>query len=390
MEKEIRKPRILFINSVCGFGSTGRIVSELSKIEDYDTLVCYGRKKDYANVNSYKFANFFDNAFGAIRTILFDNNLNICTLATKRLIRKIKEFNPDIIHLHNLHGYYVNVEMLFKFLKEYNRPVVWTLHDCWPITGYCTVSEYVNCKKYEDKCDNCPLGFSYPFSIFKQNLSKDYFRKKELFNSIDNLILITPSEWMKRLFLSSFLKNKRICVINNGIDLKRFYPSTKKNDKFTVLSVANVWTIDKGSEEIKKIIPLLNKDVELIVVGKNSEQFEKCKTIKHTSDLKELVDLYASSHVLINPTLDENFPTINMESLACGTPVITYKTGGSPEIIDEKSGKIIEKYDYKNMAEYINELKYNYVFNVNDCINRSKLFSTENMIINYKKIYKML
>ena len=115
--------KVLYINSVCGFGSTGRIVADLTKTDDYESLVCFGRKKDFANVNSFQFANFFDNAFGAIRTILFDNNLNICTNATRRLIKRIKEYNPDIIHLHNIHGYYVNVEMLLSFLKEYGKPV---------------------------------------------------------------------------------------------------------------------------------------------------------------------------------------------------------------------------------------------------------------------------
>ena len=382
------KPRILSINSVCGFGSTGRIIAELSKLEDFETLICFGRKKDYANVNSYKFANFFENAFGALGTILFDNNLNICKLATKRLIKKIKEFNPDIIHIHNLHGYYVNIEMLMNFLKEYNKPVVWTLHDCWPTTGYCPTADYVNCKKYQSECKDCPLGFAYPFSIFKQNLKKDFYKKKELFNDLNNLYLVTPSKWMKSIFKSSFMKDKDIRVINNGINLKNFVPSKDKKDKFTILAVANMWTYDRGKEEVKKIIPLLDKDIELICVGNFSDQFEGATPIKHTNNVQELVDLYSSSHALINPTLDENFPTVNMEALACGTPVITYATGGSPEIADEKTGKVIAKGDYEGMAKYINELKNNYVFNSKDCIDRSKLFSTENMVNNYINLYK--
>ena len=382
------KQRILFINSVCGFGSTGRIVADLSKLDDFETLVCFGRKKDYANVNSYKFANFFDNAFGAIRTILFDNNLNICSGATKRLINKIKEFNPDIIHIHNLHGYYVNIEMLMNFLKEYNKPVVWTLHDCWPITGYCPTADYVNCKKYEKGCNDCPLGFAYPFSLFKQNLKKDYEKKNELFNSLDNLCLVTPSKWMKTIFSTSFLKDKNIQVINNGIDLRNFVPSKEKSDKFTVLAVASMWTYDRGKQELQNMIPLIDKDIEVIAVGMWSERFKGCTTIKHTNNVQELVDLYSSSHALINPTLDENFPTVNMEALACGTPVITYATGGSPEIADEKTGKVIAKGDYKAMAEYINELKNNYVFKKEDCIERSKLFSKGNMVNNYSNLYK--
>lgn len=382
------KPRILFINSVCGFGSTGRIVAELSKSEEYDSLVCFGRKKDFANVNSYQFANFFDNAFGALGTILFNNNLNICSIATKRLIKKIKEYNPDIIHLHNIHGYYVNIEMLFKFLKEFNKPVIWTMHDCWATTGYCVSADYLHCDKYTCKCENCPAKFSYPFSLFKQNVTKDFYKKKELFNSLNDLKIVTPSIWMKSITEKSYLKNIKCEVINNGINLSSFKPSKDKNDKFTVISVASMWTYDRGKEEIKKIIPLLDKDIELICVGSQSEQFEGCTTIKHTNSVKELVDLYSSSHILINPTLDDNFPTVNIEALACGTPVFTYKTGGSPEIADEKTGMVFEKGDYKAMAKAINDTKNDYQFNSELCLKRSKRYSTEAMVSSYHKLYK--
>ena len=382
------KPKILYINTVCGYVATGRITAALSKSDEYDSLVCYGRKEDFAKVNSFKFANFFDNAFGAIRTILFDNNLNICKTATKKLINKIKEYNPDIIHIHNLHGYYVNVEMLFKFLKEFNKPVVWTLHDCWPITGYCPTADYVNCKKYEIKCENCPRGFAYPFSLFKQNLDSDYKKKKQLFNDIDNLYLVTPSNFMKSVFERSFLKEKDIRVINNGIDLSNFKPSKEKNKNFSILAVSNVWNEYKGTNDLIKMLPLLDKDINVTIVGKNSNQFNNCNSISYTNNLQELIDLYSSSHILINPTLDDNFPTVNIESLACGTPIVTYKTGGSPEIIDEKTGIVIEKGNYNQMAKVINDLKNNYAFNKEDCLNRAKLFSLENMKDNYLKLYK--
>lgn len=384
------KPRVLYINSVCGFGSTGRIVASLSESDDFETLVCFGRKKDFANVNSFQFANFFDNAFGALGTILFDNNLNICTSATKKLIKKIREFNPDIIHLHNVHGYYVNVEMLFRFLKEYNKPVVWTLHDCWGFTGYCSDAYYVNCEKYKTECKNCDHWFSYPFSILKQNVNKDYLKKKELLKDMENLYLVTPSDWLKGIVSFSFLKNRPICTINNGIDLNDFKPSIKKNDKFTCLAVSNYWTIDKGVNDLKEIVKLLNKDIEVIVVGKDSDSIEGVTSINRTDNKQELIDLYSKAHVLIQPTLDDNLPTVNIESIACGTPVVTYNTGGSPEIINEKTGKVIAKHDFKAMADYINGLQNDYNFKVEDCIDRSKEFSNENMNNKYKELYESL
>lgn len=384
------KPKVLYINSVCGFGSTGKIVVELSKSSEYDSLVCFGRKKDFTNVNSFQFANFFDNAFGALGTILFDNNLNICTSATKKLIKKIKEYNPDIIHLHNVHGYYVHVEMLFKFLKEYGKPVVWTLHDCWPFTGYCTDAYYVNCEKYKTECKNCDHWFAYPFSLFKQNVTKDFLKKKELFKDMDNLTIVTPSKWLGGIVKFSFLKNKRLEVINNGINLSDFKPSKEKNDKFTALAVSSLWTLDKGLDDMNKLIPLLDKDIEVISVGKYSEKIKYGKTIPQTGNKQELIDLYSSAHVLIQPTLDDNLPTVNIESIACGTPVITYNTGGSPEIIDEKTGIVVNKGDYKELAKTINEVKNNYTFKIEECIERSKQFSCENMVTKYNKLYESL
>ena len=364
--------KVLYINSVCGFGSTGRIVADLSKSKNHDSLVCFGRKKDFANVNSYQFASFFDNAIGAIRTILFDNNLNICTNATKRLIKKIKEYKPDIIHLHNIHGYYVNVEMLINFLKKYGKPVVWTMHDCWAFTGYCSDAYYVNCEKYQKECKNCDHWFAYPFSIFKQNVTKDFHKKKKLLNDFDNLTIVTPSRWLGGICNLSFLRNKKIVTVNNGIDLNDFKPSKEKNKKFTVLAVASFWTKDKGSEDLNKLVKLLDKDIEVVVVGNGSDKIEGVKSISHTNNKAELVDLYSSAHVLINPTLDDNFPSVNIESIACGTPVITYRTGGSPEIIDGKTGVVVDKGNYKAMAEVINSLYKNYYFKSEDCVKRSE------------------
>ena len=382
--------KVLYINSVCGFGSTGRIVADLTKTDDYESLVCFGRKKDFANVNSFQFANFFDNAFGAIRTILFDNNLNICTNATKRLIKKIKEYNPDIIHLHNIHGYYVNAEMLINFLKEYGKPVVWTMHDCWAFTGYCSDAYYVNCEKYQKECKNCDHWFAYPFSIFKQNVTKDFYKKKKLLKDFDNLTIVTPSRWLGGICNLSFLRNKKIVTVNNGIDLNDFKPSKEKNKKFTVLAVASFWTKDKGSEDLNKLVKLLDRDIEVVVVGNGSDKIEGVKSISHTNNKAELVDLYSSAHVLINPTLDDNFPSVNIESIACGTPVITYRTGGSPEIIDGKTGVVVDKGNYRAMAEVVNSLYKNYYFRSEDCVERSKRYSKEVMKKEYRKLYESL
>lgn len=381
--------KILYINTVSGYASTGNLIGELTKLEDYESLVCFGRKKDYLNVNSYKFANLMDNALGATQTILFDNNLHICKKATQRLINRIKEYNPDIINIHNLHGYYVNIEMLLTFLKDYGKPVVLTMHDCWALTGYCPHFDYLNCDKYQSECNNCPYGFSYPFSIFKQNVTKDYYEKKKLFNDLD-LTIVVPSMWLKSVVEKSYLKDKKTVVIYNGLDLNTFKKSKNKNDKFTVLAVSSIWTKTKGIDEINKMIPLLDKDIEVITVGLGSEKIKGSKALSRTSSRQELVDLYSSSHVLINPTLQETFGLINVEANACGTPVITYNTGGCPETINNDSGIIVDKYDYKAMAKAINDLKNNYYFDEEKVIENSKRFDKTNMLKGYKELFDSL
>lgn len=385
--------KILYINSVYKFGSTGKIVATLASNLNYESLVCYGRNKNNVdNDNSYRFANFIDNSVAALSTIIFDNNLNLCTKATKKLIKKIKEYNPDIIHLHNLHGYYINVEMLFSFLKDYKKPVVWTLHDCWPFTGYCMYFDLPECNKFETKCENCPKKLSYPFSIFKQQLVRDYKIKKELFNSVEHLTIVTPSEWLKRQVSKSFLKNKRIEVINNGIILPKDKKITnsKKERKLSVLAVANYWTIEKGINELKKIIPLLDKNIQITIVGEFKDKdssFKGCTLINRTDNYSQLEEIYFKNDLFINPTLSDNFPTVNIEALAHGLPIVTYNTGGSPEIIDEFTGIIVNKYDYKKFASVINDLYNDYGFDKNICAERSRLYSLENMVDKYYELY---
>ena len=385
--------KILYINSVYGFGSTGKIVATLASNPNYDSLVCYGRNKNNVDTeNSYRFANFLDNSVAALSTIIFDNNLNLCTKATKKLINKIKEDGPDIIHLHNLHGYYLNVELLFNFLKEYKKPVVWTLHDCWPFTGYCMYFDLPECNKFETKCENCPKKLIYPFSIFKQQVFRDFNRKEELFNSLENLTIVTPSEWLKKQVSKSFLKNIKIKVINNGITLPKDKKTSnsRKKGKLSVLAVANYWTEEKGVNELKKIIPLLDKNIQITIVGELKDKdsvFKGCTLINRTENYSQLEEIYFKNDLFINPTLSDNYPTVNIEALAHGLPIVTYNTGGSPEIIDESTGIVVNKYDYKEFASVINKLCYDNSFVKNNCIERSKLYSLENMIDKYNKLY---
>lgn len=360
--------KILEINSVCGIGSTGRICTDIAKVlseNNHECYIAYGREKapdEYEHI-AKRIGNNRDVNFHVIKSRIFDNSGFGSKRATKKFIKWIIELNPDIIHLHNIHGYYINVEILFNFLKEFNKPVIWTLHDCWPFTGHCTYFDFANCNKWKNnKCGSCPQKMKYPTSLFFDASSRNYEKKKLLFNSIDNLTIVTPSKWLALLVGQSFLKDHAIEVINNGIELNTFKKTnTNVRDKYgltgkrIILAVADGWGPRKGLNDIIRLSKILPEDNKIIMVGLNGNEQEKIPeniiTISRTNNVQELVDLYSSADVFINPTYEDNYPTVNLEAQACGTPVITYRTGGSVESVPQSN--IVNVGDIEALAEKV-------------------------------------
>ena len=346
--------RVLQINSVCGIRSTGRICTDIAKVmieNKNECCIAYGREKipkEYKDV-AKKIGTDYDVKLHAIQARLFDNSGFGSKKATKNLIKWIAEWNPDIIHLHNIHGYYINIEILFNFLSEYKKPVIWTLHDCWAFTGHCTYFDYIGCEKWRNSiCGNCPQKKKYPCSLFLDFSSKNFRKKRELFNSIDNLTIVTPSKWLGKLVGQSFFKHYPVEIIHNGVDLDIFKRSTNNIrerygliGKKIILAVADGWGPRKGFDDIIKISRVLPEDNKIIMVGFSGNEQEKVPeniiTISRTNNVQELVELYSSADVFINPTYEDNYPTVNLEAQACGTPVITYNTGGSIESVPEEN-----------------------------------------------------
>lgn len=330
-----------------------------------------------------------------LESLIFDREGLSSRSATKKLIDKIKNIRPDIVHLHNIHDHWLNYQMLFEYLNSTNIKIIWTFHDCWAFTGHCFHFVTKGCERWKTGCYDCLLQREYPKSYIDRS-KKNYRLKKELFTANKNLTIVACSEWMADLVRLSFFKDNRIEVINNGIDLDVFKPCVSKpNDgKNRVLAVSNVWNKEKGYNDILKLRELLPSKFEITIVGLTQEQLIKLPYgitgIIHTQNVQELVDLYSSSDVLINPTYADTFPTINIEALACCTPVVTYRTGGSPEIIDNKTGLVVSQGDVKNMAESIIYLKNNPLKSV-DCRKRAEEKYDKNK--NYKKyieLYKEL
>lgn len=379
--------RILFINSVC-YGSTGSICKNLYKLaerEGHTCCIAFGRGNAPEGFNNIKIGSDVDVYAHALHARILDSSGFQSKNSTKAFIKKIEEFNPDIIHLHNIHGYYVNVEILFNYFRlKPDLKIIWTLHDCWSYTGHCAYYTYANCNQWESICLNCPNKNEYPKTIIS-NCKKNYEKKKNIFTQLNNLIIVTPSVWLKEDVKQSFLKDYTTIVINNGIDTSVFhYVDSNIKDRFNltnkkiILGVASVWDKRKGLDYFIELSKEITNDYTIVLVGLNEQQIKNLPSnvigIKRTESANELVEWYSSAYVLFNPTLEDNYPTVNLESLACGTPVITFDTGGSPEPIEGKYGLVISK-DLKSKEIY-------------ELIDKGDLSRNSNINFDYNNLFK--
>lgn len=361
--------KILQISSTLNTSAIGRIAEEIGQLaikRGHESFVAYSHLGPHGSESrTIKIGNTLDTYIHGIKTRIFDRHGFGSKLATTKLIRQIKEINPDVIGVHNVHGYYLNMKIFFDFLKAAKKPVIHTLHDCWSFTGHCSYFDFVNCDRWKTECFSCPSKGAYPAS-WLMDQSKDNFRqKREIFNGVENLTIVTPSEWLAKLVNQSFLSGYPVQVINNGVNTSVFQPGASTGvrekygigDKKMILGVAYIWSYRKGLNEFIELSKQIPEDYFIFLVGLSSGQIAQLppniKGIARTENIEELAMLYASADVFVNPTWQDNFPTTNLEALACGTPVITYNTGGSPEAIDAKTGIVVEKGDIHGLLSGI-------------------------------------
>lgn len=355
------KKKILQINTVSNSGSTGKIAEGIGKCivnQNWESYIGYGRHiKDSKFSKEILIGGTLDFYSHALGTRLFDAHGLFSKNATQQFLRKIESIAPDLIHLHNIHGYFLNIKILFEFIKKNKIPTVWTLHDCWAYTGHCAYYSHINCDYWKMQCHNCPQTNSYPKSYFDFS-KRNYNIKKQFFNNVDNLTIVTPSYWLANEVKQSFLNNYDIKVINNGINLNKFKTKSTKRikeklglyDQKIILGVASIWEPRKGLDDFLSLHEeLKDLNFKIILVGLSDSQVNNLSNdiigIKRTENVDEMAELYSLADVFFNPTYEDNFPTTNIEALACGTPVLTYNTGGSPEIIDQKTGWVVEPGD---------------------------------------------
>ncbi len=313
---------------------------------------------------------------------------------TKQLIKDLKAFSPDVVQLHNLHAYCLHLPTLFRYLKKEQIPVVWTLHDCWSFTGNCAHFTLANCDRWKTGCHHCPQPKTYPKMVI--DTSKNMYRlKQHLFTALDNLTLVTPSKWLGDLAEQSFLARHPVRVIPNGIDRAVFKPTASDvrrtydlQDKTIVLGVASGWSMRKGLDVFSELAKRLPDDYRVVLVGAGAVGHDNIVGISHTEDQHELAALYSAAAVFVNPTREDTFPTVNIEALACGTPVVTFKTGGSPEIADDTCGSVVEVNDVDALQSEVLRIGEQSPYTADACVRRAAQFDQHDRFLEYVQLYE--
>lgn len=391
--------KVVQINQTCGSGSTGKICLAISKLlcdKGVENYILYSMGN-----SNYPYAIKYANLFFLFLQAVFEKLTGMygfgSKLSTIRLISLLKKIDPDIVQIHNIHTHDCDLEMLFKYLNRNNKKVYWTFHDCWAFTGYCTHFVIPDCNKWKSQCYNCVLHKQYS-PLF--DLSRILYTKKKQLLCESNITIISPSNWLCQLVKKSFLSNKEVRIINNGIDLNIFKPVNSDfrdkfniKNKFLILGIANVWTNEKGLQEFIQLAKDLDNDCQIVLVGTDTKIDRilpaNIISIHRTQNQSQLAEIYSASDLFVIPTYEENFPTVNIESLACGTPVLTYNTGGSPEMLDDLTGMVTKKNDYESLKEAILSYKDSQRFKSEDCVRRAHYYSDIIKLREYVELYSL-
>lgn len=396
--------KILQVNTVIRGSSVGRIMADLYEVikaSGNEARVAVGREPMPEGYEGILIGNKGDFYQHVVKNFLQGEAGFGSAEVTKKFLSWVDEEKPDLIHLHNIHGFYLQVEMLFEYIKKRNIPVVWTLHDCWSFTGHCAYYDFAACEKWKTGCHTCMQHAKvYPYAIFKDNTTASYARKRKAFCGVKNLTIVTPSHWLKEQVKASFLKEYPVTVIPNGVDLSVFTPDFAENknsapDVKTILGVANIWELRKGLVYFEKLAKDLPDDYRVELIGVNKKQKKELKkkygnkviARERTANVGELAEAYRNAAVFVNATLEDNFPTTNLEALACGTPVVTYATGGSGEAVTNETGIVVIRGSYDKLLEAVLEAAEG-KFSKEACLKRAKEFGKETRYEEYLKLYE--
>ncbi len=387
------------INSVCG-GSTGRICLDTMRalsVAGHTARLWYGRGNAPEGTEARRFSTDSEVYWHALLARITDRQ-GFCgsRAATNRLIGELSDFQPDIIQLHQPHGYYLHLPTLFSYFKRSGVPVVWTLHDCWTMTGHCAYFDAAHCSKWRSKCGGCSQTHAYP-EAFVDRSQQNILDKRTLFSDVPKLNIVTPSNWLNDLARETYLKQYPIVTIHNGTDRTVFRPTEnesirpKKNGDKLILGAANVWEPRKGLDTFRALRNRLGENERILLVGLSPKQIAALPAgidgVTRTADAHEMAALYTAADVFVDATREDNFPTTHIEALACGTPVVTYAVGGCAEALDAHCGIAVPKEDLSAMTDAIRRA---YTFRAEDCLQRAAAFDKDDAARAYLALYESI
>lgn len=363
------KLKLLQINVAANWGSHGRIAEEIgleAMAQGWESYIAYGRYANPSKSHIVKIGDLFDHCLHGAQSLLLDRHGLASCGPTKKLIREIEQIKPDLIHLHNIHGFYLNYPILFRYLSTVDIPVVWTLHDCWAFTGHCAWPIHGHCDRFQEQCCHCPLqSKGYPKSFLLDRSRSNFKLKKRYFRSLQDLHLVTVSRWLEQQVRLSFMQDMDIRTIYNGLDTEVFRPSGTPPTSVTdghplVLGVCNAWYDWKGLDDMAALREILPDDYEVMVVGVNEDQMhrlpEGITCIRRTDSVSQLAEIYSQADVFVNPSKVESFGMTTAEALSCGTPSIVYDTSACPEVVDNLTGRVVPLGDVNALAKAVMDI----------------------------------
>ena len=405
--------KLLQINPVIRVNtSTGRIMQEIGELamqNGWECHIAYSKGRDgirECRSDIVPVGNIWSTAWHGIETRLFDRHGLASSHATRQFVRKIEEISPDVVHIHNIHGYFLNYQILFDYLSKAGIPVVWTVHDCWLYTGHCYYYSFAGCDRWQTGCHHCPQKKEFPTSLFCDRSRRNFEDKKAAFTSmpLDRMIIVPVSEWIRNEMRRSFLSAYPFRVIHNGIntDIFNIYDDRQVRKTFglgnrhILLGVASIWSREKGLDDFIRMAGMLNEDEVIVLVGIKPEDRKRLPDnvvgIARTENIRQLAELYAAADVFVNPTWQDNYPTVNMEAIACGTPVVTYRTGGSVEVITPATGMIVEQGNLNELLKSIREIESKGKASYQEACRKYALlnFKKEDRYMEYLRLYEEL
>jgi len=401
-------PTLLQINTSVNSGSTGRIAEQIGTFvqdHNWNSYIAYGRRNNNSRSTVVKIGNAADIGFHLAMTRLLDRHGLASKKATINFLKEIIKIKPDIIHLHNIHGYFINYPALFKFLDAENIPVVWTLHDCWPFTGHCSYFSDIRCTKWQTQCQHCPKLSSYPASLWVDRSYENFNQKRQFFEAPHNITMVAVSDWLCEIIKESFLGNMPLRKISNGIDLDTFAPRLDNSEirskygvkkRYMILGVASVWDRRKGYDDYIRLAGALSDDYDLVLVGLTPKQISYLPNnvtgIKRTEDLNELSALYSSADIVLNLSNQETFGLTTVEGFACGTPGIVYNCTASPELITHQTGLVVEERNIQELTQAIERiiLKGKAYYRNNCRKMAEQKYPKEGMLNGYMQLYNQI